>query len=340
MSLRETVNSVVAKSIGLFWICTMAPFILYKIARNPVKMLTKKVRESRPACLNDPIWGTHGYLRVRNMRFHYVAKGSEDKPLMLFVHGFPEFWYSWRHQIKEFANDYRVVAIDNRGYGETDKPNNVCDYRLGEMVEDTKEVIKGLGYSTCTLVAHDWGGVIACACTSKYPEMVDKLIVMNGPSTRGFNKFLKKSPSQLLKSWYMFVFQLPWFPEWLIQLGDFQMFNDTFKPVLKTEYLNEEDIEAYRYTFSQPRALTCAINYYRASFSYPKPSRDLTKPITETPVLILWGDKDKALDKRIAACMAEDITNCQIQYIEGSSHWVQQERAKEVNEYIRAFVSS
>ena len=116
-----------------------------------------------PSCLADPRLGKHSsvWLNNRDVEIHYVAKGDRSKPLMLFVHGFPEFWYSWRHQLAEFGDDYYAVALDMTGYGGSSKPSEVERYHALEIAEDIKEFILELGYKSCILVGHDWGGVIA-----------------------------------------------------------------------------------------------------------------------------------------------------------------------------------
>ncbi|CAL8273625.1 unnamed protein product [Arctogadus glacialis] len=136
-----------------------------------------------PACLNDTSLGTHCYVRIKEsgLRFHYVAAGERGKPLMLFLHGFPEFWFSWRYQLREFKSEFRVVAVDMRGYGESDVPLSVESYRFEHLVTDVRDIVEYLGYNRCCLVGHDWGGTVAWLFSIHYPEMVTKLIVLNSP---------------------------------------------------------------------------------------------------------------------------------------------------------------
>ena len=117
---------------------------------------------------------TEDFIETNGINLHYVTQGVG--PLMLMLHGFPEFWYSWRHQIPELAFDYKVVALDLRGYNESDKPIEQKSYAIAELIKDVEGVIKGLGYESCVLVGHDWGGAIAWNFAYAYPEMVDKLI--------------------------------------------------------------------------------------------------------------------------------------------------------------------
>ena len=132
---------------------------------------------------------THDFITTNGIRLHYVTQGSG--PLMLFLHGFPEFWYSWRHQIPEFAKDYKVVAIDLRGYNDSDKPADSTAYSMPEFINDVQGVITGLGYERCVLVGHDWGGAIAWSFAYAHPEMVERLIVLNIPHPAKFAEGLR-----------------------------------------------------------------------------------------------------------------------------------------------------
>uniref|UniRef100_A0A0B7BFI2 AB hydrolase-1 domain-containing protein n=1 Tax=Arion vulgaris TaxID=1028688 RepID=A0A0B7BFI2_9EUPU len=180
----------------------------------------------RPQILDDPRLGTHGFLTLKDVRIHYVASGPEDKPLMLFVHGFPEFWYSWRHQIIEFQKDYRVVAIDQRGYNKSSKPSGKKNYSAVKLMSDIEQIIQALGYKSCILVGHDWGGLVTWVFSKHYPHLVDKLIVMNAPPFSIFKQFLSTSKDQAKKSWYVFFFQLPFLPELILKLENYGFLDD------------------------------------------------------------------------------------------------------------------
>ena len=139
----------------------------------------------------------HNFIKTNGVNLHYVSQGSGK--LMLMLHGFPEFWYSWRHQIREFAADYRVVAVDLRGYNDSDKPKDIEAYAMSELIADVQGIISALGYENCILVAHDWGGAIAWNFAYAYPAMVEKLIVLNLPHPAQLAAGLK-TPEQLAKS--------------------------------------------------------------------------------------------------------------------------------------------
>ncbi len=280
-----------------------------------------------------PTW-THATLTSDRISLHYVTQG--EGPLMLFLHGFPEFWYSWRHQIPEFAQDHKVVALDLRGYNDSDKPTDPAAYRMSELVQDVKDVITGLGYDQCVLVGHDWGGGIAWSFAETFPAMVSQLIVLNIPHPVRFFEGLR-GPQQLLRSAYIFLFQLPVLPELLFQLGDYQVFDLTFrKTTVNKAAFTDADVEAYKNAFAKPGVLTAALNYYRNIFQAPAVR---SPSVLEVPTLLIWGEDDLYLGKELTYDTEKYVRDFQVQYIPHCSHWVQQEQPELVNQYIRAFLS-
>ncbi|GFE70720.1 alpha/beta fold hydrolase [Chroococcus sp. FPU101] len=278
-----------------------------------------------------------GFIQTNDIQLHYVSQGQGK--LMLFLHGFPEFWYSWRHQIPEFSQQYKVVALDLRGYNESDKPTELEAYQMSELMKDIEGVIKGLGYDNCILVGHDWGGAIAWSFAYNYPNMVEKLIVLNLPHPAKFGEGLRTF-QQLLKSWYVFFFQIPLLPEWLIQLNDYEIIETAFKGMAidKTAF-SQADLEAYKDAAAKRGALTAMINYYRSTFQgfFNQSNDDWT--ILETPTLIIWGENDTALGKELTYGTEEFVRYLTIKYIPNCSHWVQQERPELVNQYIWEFLN-
>ena len=277
----------------------------------------------------------HNFISTNGINLHYVSEGAGK--LMLMLHGFPEFWYSWRHQIKEFASDYHAVALDLRGYNDSDKPASLSAYQMSEFIQDLKGVITGLGYEDCILVAHDWGGAIAWNFAYAYPEMVEKLIVLNIPHPAKFAQGLR-TPQQLLKSWYILAFQIPLLPELLFQLNDYQAIKEVFSGMAidKTAF-SEADLNAYRDAAAKPGALTAMINYYRGIF----PLLFNNQPewqILEIPTLTIWGEADTALGKELTYGTEAYVRDWQIKYIPDCSHWVQQEQPALVNSYIWEFL--
>lgn len=277
----------------------------------------------------------HSSLVSDGIKLHYVTQG--DGPLMLMLHGFPEFWYSWRHQIPEFAEDFKVVALDLRGYNLSDKPHDPSAYTMEELVLDIEGVIQELGYDRCVLVGHDWGGAIAWHFAYAHPERVERLIVLNLPHPAKFQEGLR-TPQQLLRSWYIFLFQLPWLPEFLLQWADYQPIAAAFKSMaVNKRAFTQADLEAYKNAAAQRGALTAMLNYYRNIF---QGTLDRQWGVLEVPTLMIWGEEDTALGKELTYGTEAYVKDFRIHYIPHCSHWVQQEQPQLVNQYMREFLAS
>jgi pimeloyl-ACP methyl ester carboxylesterase len=276
----------------------------------------------------------HEYITTNGVKLHYVTQG--EGPLMLMLHGFPEFWYSWRHQIPEFAKDFKVVALDLRGYNDSDKPQDKSAYVMAEFILDVEGVIKGLGYEKCVLVGHDWGGAIAWSFAYAHPEMVERLIVLNIPHPAKFAQGLR-TPQQLLRSSYIFLFQLPWLPELLVQALDYQALENAFKGMaVNKSAFTPADIDAYKDAAAKRGALTAALNYYRNVGQQGILNNDWG--VLEVPTLMIWGENDTALGKELTYGTEAYVRDFRIKYIPNCSHWVQQEQPQLVNQYMREFL--
>ncbi len=283
---------------------------------------------------SHPAWH-HDTLQANGINFHYVTAG--EGPLLLLLHGFPEFWYSWRHQIPTLAKTHKVVALDLRGYNDTDKPQGHRAYRLPILIQDVEAVIKALGYDQCTLVGHDWGGAIAWGVANQHPDLINNLIVLNLPHPVRFFQGMR-TPQQLLKSWYVGLFQLPWVPEFLYQLGDYRAFDAIFNSTLRSrQALTQDDINAYKLALSKPGATTAAINYYRNVIS--SDWLNIKWQVLTMPVLMIWGEDDSFLGKELTYGTEEYAQDFQIHYVPNCGHWVQQERPELVNQYICDFLA-
>ncbi|EAZ92500.1 alpha/beta fold hydrolase [Crocosphaera chwakensis] len=277
----------------------------------------------------------HNYLYTNGVRLHYVSEGEGN--LMLMLHGFPEFWYSWRHQIKAFSKNYCVVAPDLRGYNYSDQLQSIKLYDISELVKDIAGIITNLGYEKCILVAHDWGGLIAWYFADQYPEMVEKLIVLNIPHPakliEGF-----RTPQQLKKSWYVFFFQLPFLPELLIRWNNYEAIESAFMNMaIDKSAFSDEDIQAYKKSAAKPGALTAMINYYRCFVKQIFTSEKSWNKL-DVPTLMIWGENDTALGKELTYGTEGYVTDFTIRYIPNCSHWVQQEQPDLVNQYIADFL--
>jgi len=283
----------------------------------------------------------HAYAHFNNIRMHYVTAG--DGPLMVMLHGFPEFWYSWRHQIPVMAERYRVVAPDMRGYNQTEKPVGVGHYRLGALMEDIQGLIHHLGESSTVLVAHDWGGGVAWPFAAYYPHMVDRLIILNCPPPAVLMRHLMRNRAQLRRSYYMFLFQLPFLPEAAMRAHNYELIERAFRGwAIDKSAFSDRDIAMFKEAAAKPGALTGGINYYRAAFRTFLRSPRLnegTGAKVRCPTLVIWGEEDAALGKELTEDFHKEVDGpLEIRYIPNCSHWVQQEQPETVNEFIADFL--
>lgn len=333
---RDLLTPIFVYSLSLFYGFLVSLALLWQIIKNFGLPSGAKKREAPPGCLLDTELGEHSFLRTAsNLKIHYVAKGDTGKPLMLCLHGFPEFWYSWRYQLKAFSHEFRVVAVDLRGYGDSDVPTGRSQYKMAYLVNDVKEIIEALGYSSCTLLSHDWGGFLAWATAHINPGLVDKLIICNSPHPSCFRKCLQTSRKQFFASWYMFYFQLPFLPEYLIEADDFKMLGPIYKRV---KNFTDEDVEAYKYALSQS-GLSGPLNYYRNIFTNDLP-RGYSRSKIKAPTLVVWGNKDKALTTDCLIGTEQYVEDLTIKYVDGANHWVQMDAPEAVNKYIREFLAA
>ncbi|WP_231183221.1 alpha/beta hydrolase [Haladaptatus sp. DYF46] len=288
---------------------------------------------------------THDEAVVNGVRLHYVESG--DGPLVLLLHGFPEFWYSWREQIPALASaGYHVVAPDMRGYNASEKPHGVDAYRTDELIADVTGLIDHFGEESAHVVGHDWGGAVAWQVGIERPEPVDKLAVLNAPHPARFREGLR-TPSQLKRSWYMFFFQLPWLPERFLSARGYESIENIFRDSAKNpEAFDEEDVRRYVEAAAQPGALTASINYYRALFreNVPAELRSLlgkergSLDVT-VPTMLIWGTEDFALDNELTEGMDRWIPDLRIERLSDASHWVQNDRPGRVNELLTEFLA-
>lgn len=282
---------------------------------------------------------SHEEVETNGIRLHCVTQGEGE--LVVLLHGFPENWYSWRHQIPSLAGRFKVVAPDMRGYNLSDKPEGVEAYGISNLTADVKGLIEAFGADRAHVIAHDWGGAVAWTFAMTYPEYVDRLVVMNCPHPAVFMKNLARNPRQVLRSWYMFFFQIPGLPELAFRSFDYLALKRSFVGwAINKDAFSDEDIEELKEAAAQPGALTGGINYYRAMFrSQRRASARGGFPKIQSPTLLIWAEQDRALGKELTYGMGRYFENgLVIKYIPDCSHWVQQEQPLLVNEFLDEFL--
>ena len=291
------------------------------------------------------------YVTVNGVRLHYVSAGKG--PLILFLHGFPEFWYEWKDQLAEFGKDHLAVAPDLRGYNLSDKPADLAQYRMNALVED----IRALGehfsrQKKFVLVGHDWGGAVAWSFAIAHPEMLEKLVIVNAPHPGVFGRLLSSDPAQQQASQYMLMFRSPQAEATLSANNYAALVNAVLGAGLKSGIFSEDDKAAYLKAWSQPGALTGGLNYYRANqVGRPAPGQgtnaspsagnfaaDPKTMTVKTPTLVIWGEKDTALLPQNLDGLDQFVPRLTVKRIPDGSHWVIHEKRDDVKREIRAFL--
>lgn len=287
----------------------------------------------------------HEYADVNGVRLHYATAGKGK--LIMFVHGFPEFWYEWKNQLAEFGRDYQAVAPDMRGYNLSSKPAEVDQYQVKYMVEDIRALAEKLGHKKFILVAHDWGGAIAWAFAIAHPEYLEKLVIINAPHPGVFQREIRDNPAQQKASSYMLMFRSPQAEQILSANNYATLVQVVLGEGLKNGVFTEEDKKAYIEAWSQPGALTGGLNYYRAARLGPpaegdKQSGSLAPGFSsfevKVPTLVIWGEKDVALLTGNLDGLDKYVSNLTVKRIPDGTHWVIHEKPALVDGYIREFI--
>ena len=278
------------------------------------------------------------YAQIGGVKLHYATAGVGEK-LVILLHGFPEFWYSWRHQLIALSDEYTVVAPDMRGYNLSDKPANVADYEMDKLVDDVCGLIRHFGREQAAIVGHDWGASVAWTIAQKHPEYVWKLCALQVPPISVWQK--NQTVKQFLASWYVLFFQIPRLPEWLLSRNDFAILAEGLKnSTAEPGVFSGENIAEHKKSWSQPRALTSALNYYRANILKRLFFKQSTEEKIKVPTLFIYGEKDAAVLPESVQGIGEVIDAAYQEIrIPDAAHWVQQEAAEIVTDSLREFLA-
>ena len=277
------------------------------------------------------------WIEANGLRFEVAEAGAGDR-LALCLHGFPELHYSWRHQMPVLAElGYRVWAPNMRGYGATTRPDNVGDYRLDVLAEDVAALIDASGASEVTLIAHDWGALVAWHFAIKKLRPLKRLVILNVPHPKCSERELRKW-RQLRKSWYIFFFQLPWLPERLLSRNRAEPIVQAFRrSAINKSRFGDRELAPYREAAIKPGAIRAMLAYYRALLRFPD-VRETGDGRVDTPTLVLWGEQDVAIDIHCLDGLGEFVPDLTVRRFPGASHWVQQDVPEEVNAELKAWL--
>jgi len=256
----------------------------------------------------------------------------------MLLHGFPEFWYGWHRQIEPLAAaGFRVIVPDQRGYNLSSKPAGVAAYALTDLVSDVIAIADQLGQEKISIAGHDWGAAVAWGVALLHPQRIAKLAVLNVPHPSVMRRFLSTRPRQVLRSWYMFFFQLPWLPEALFSAFNYRIGARALLRSSRLGTFSDEDLAQYRAAWSQTRAVTAMVNWYRALF---RTRAKFPDKIVRVPTRILWGERDAFLLTEMAHESLRYCANADLLTFANASHWLQHEEPARVSELLIDFFRS
>jgi pimeloyl-ACP methyl ester carboxylesterase len=278
----------------------------------------------------------HSIIETNGVRLHVVMAGDKaGKPVVL-LHGFPEFWYGWRHQIQALVKaGFRVIIPDQRGYNLSECPKGVRFYQTDELEKDIIGLLDHLGLDRVDLVGHDWGAAVAWGIAIAFPERIKRLAILNVPHPSVMMSTLSRSPRQMLKSWYIVFFQIPVLADWLMRLNHFSGAVNLLRRSGKPTTFSDEDLAEYRKAWTNSGGLTGMINWYRALAR--RSSRSAADIRVHMPVLVLWGKQDVALSHEMAEKSMALCDDGKLLFFEDATHWVQHDAAEAVNRELLAF---
>jgi pimeloyl-ACP methyl ester carboxylesterase len=288
----------------------------------------------------------HDYASVNGVRLHYAYAG--EGPLILFLHGFPEFWYCWKKQLEDFGRDHHAVAPDMRGFNLSDRPADVKQYKARILIEDIRQLAAHLGHDKFVLVAHDWGGAVAWGYAMAHPQTLSKLVIVNSPHPVTFARELAHNPAQQDASQYMNLFRTDKAERVLSENGYERLAKMTLEGWGRGA-IDPAERATYVEAWSQPGALTGSLNYYRASPLYPPIGDDpgaralRLAPadfMVRVPTLVIWGMRDQALLPGNLDGLQECVPDLRIERLPEASHWVMHEEPERLNQLIREFIAA
>ncbi len=309
-----------------------------------------------PGRPGDPSEWRHETAYLSGVELHYVTVSPNrdavghptgSAPLVVLLHGFPEFWYTWHHQLSVLADaGYRVVAPDLRGYNRSSAPRGVESYRTDELVGDVRELVEHCGAPRAALVGHDWGGLLGWECAIREPEMVSRLAVLNAPHPDRYRRQLLRSPEQLLRSWYVFAVQLPWLPERLLAADGYRAVAETLARAPDSTAFTDSDVARFRAAMKRSESPSGPLNYYRAiaretvenGIRSLLPGQSWEERPIDVPTLVCWGEQDPVLGRCLLSGLDGLVEDLRVRRFPDTGHWPHVEHPRRVNDELRAFL--
>jgi pimeloyl-ACP methyl ester carboxylesterase len=281
--------------------------------------------------------GHTSFRGVGGVRLRAVTAGPAGGPPVVLLHGFPEYWRGWRHQIGPLADaGFRVVAVDQRGYNLSGKPPRVKDYALDILAGDVVAVIDALGVGQAAVVGHDWGGVVGWRLGFAHPDRVSRLAIINAPHPHAMRVALAGSPAQLARSWYAFAAQIPGLPEVVARLTRHRLLSEGVRRSARPGAFSGTDLARYRRAWSRPGAFRAMANWYRAAARHrPAPPAGWR---VRVPTLLLWGDRDAAIAPWVADWSAALCDTVRLVRFPSATHWLPHEEPARVNDLLVRFL--
>ncbi len=260
---------------------------------------------------------------VNGVELHVITAGDRADPVLVLLHGFPEYWYGWREVIGPLVDaGYRVLVPDQRGYNRSEKPDGVSAYRTDELTRDIVDLLATEACDTAHVVGHDWGGIIAWELACRFPEVIDRLAVVNAPHPTAYRRQLLSNPEQLRRSWYAACVQLPWLPELACRYDDYRLLERALRGTAAPGTFTDGELTRYRRAWDRTGALTGMLNWYRAALRYPP---RLPTDRVDAPTLVVWGADDAALVPALAVDSGEFCATSRLEFLPATSHWVAHE---------------
>ncbi|WP_025898889.1 alpha/beta fold hydrolase [Sneathiella glossodoripedis] len=288
-----------------------------------------------------------GVAELGTINLHYAETGADNKELIILLHGFPEFWFTWRKQLPVLGEKYHAVAPDMRGYNLSDRPEGVEAYRINQLIDDIKRLAKHFGADQFYLASHDWGAAVAWSVALAHPELIKGLMILNGPHPYIFARLLENNPKQIAHSQYMADFREAGIEQKLAANNFKWLWDWTFAEHERRGQITADEKEEYLRAWGQPGAITAMLNYYRASPLKPRPAKEGEKSLELTPehfhvnvpTMVLWGEQDHALIPENLDGIGDFVPDLKLIRLPEVTHWVTHEAPDRVSQEILEFLT-